>query len=70
MVEEAAPPRRRPRRRRRPERRTHRGGAVETVDLPTQAEADASAREEITDENADAAFDDLLKEVEEELSDG
>lgn len=35
-------------------------------DIPSQEELDAQAAEEITEENADEAFDDLQKEIEED----
>ena len=38
--------------------------AAETI--PTQEELDAAASEEITEENADAAFEELQKEIEED----
>jgi hypothetical protein len=37
-------------------------------EAPTQEQADADAREEISEQNADAAFDQLSREVESDLS--
>ncbi|MDF1801015.1 MAG: hypothetical protein P1V81_17735 [Planctomycetota bacterium] len=40
------------------------GGSGEaTVEIPTQEAADEAAAKEITEENADAALDDLEKEI-------
>ncbi len=38
----------------------------EIDEIPTQEELDAEAAKEITEENADAAFEDLQKEIEED----